>query len=265
MVQKSQGQPPGMVLKPCKSWDKLLHQLVSWISAINSRANKSIYTQLAIYLPHTRRQGWSHSSFIGRRNMSQNPIICQVVMFVCNISWTMQWRTLALGRRVRVSAHPGWKPAGMGIWRRTSNLDPGEQLLLTDSTAISFCWSNGMNWEYESSSDLLISWSHHENWSTRGTSLIPPLSTQVNYVTSYLWHTCKHSFHSSKRNHSTMCRVSTGDRCVFVLRSLPIWCILCVFKTLVNDGCKYAITIVFLTHSWKYFPLTHDWRRIGIT
>ena len=35
MVQKSQGQPPGMVLKSCKSWDKDYRLVISWISSIN--------------------------------------------------------------------------------------------------------------------------------------------------------------------------------------------------------------------------------------
>ena len=35
-------------------------------------------------------------------------------MFACNISWTTQWRTPALGRRVRET--PGWLGINFGEW-----------------------------------------------------------------------------------------------------------------------------------------------------
>ena len=43
-------QPPGMVLKPCKEWDKLPYQLVSRISAINSITLFRVCTSSAFFL-----------------------------------------------------------------------------------------------------------------------------------------------------------------------------------------------------------------------
>lgn len=191
------------------------------------------YTQLAIYLPHTRRQGWSHSSFIGRRNMSQNPIICQVVMFVCNISWTMQWRTLALGRRVRVSAHPGWKPAGMGIWRRTSNLDPGEQLLSTDSTAILFV--DPMGW----TGNMKV---HPIYWSADLIMKTDPPEAPLSYPPF--------------RPRSTMSHRISGTLASTAFTAANVITAPCVECRLVTDVClccevyRFGVYYVFLKHWW---------------
>ena len=134
----------------------------------------------------------------------------------------------------------------MGIWRRTSNLDPAEQLLLQlihlQQFLLLIQWDELGIWKFIRFTDQLISsWKliHPRGESPLGGVIHlshTPLSTQVNYVTSYLWHTCKHSFHSSKRNHSTMCRwrlVTDVCLCCEVYRfGVYIYIYICFFFTL---------------------------------
>ena len=203
-----------------------INYYINWLAGFQPSTvgpKKHTHTIGNISTTYQATRFFSHS-FIGhKQSHKKSHQNCQVVMFVCNISWTMQWRTLELGRRVRVS---GNLPGG-----NRREWESGEEHRILTQVNSSFC-----SWSIYSNSFVdPMGWNgnmkvHRIYWSADLIMKTDPPEAPLSYPPFDPGQLCHivslahlQSTAFTAANVISQHHVSTGDRCVFVLRSLPIW------------------------------------------